>query len=194
MALLPLNMLASPRVEARMPEGQTWTAGGSGAEPTRQGWRQCSRKTVPVSGWGGRTGEEVLVIAAGWDRALETGRRTQGARPGCGHRTVTLQPDRVEGPRQLGQHRALGSAGAGLGLVRDCLHPLGAEPGSTAHPIRPQGLVGREEWPQEMVVQLLASPGNEAVAAQCALGLSVPEEQLPATVAAELRRLELQER
>ncbi|XP_042819500.1 exonuclease mut-7 homolog isoform X1 [Panthera tigris] len=57
-----------------------------------------------------------------------------------------------------------------------------------------QGLVGREEWPQEMVVQLLASPGNEAVAAQCALGLSVPEEQLPATVAAELRRLELQER
>ncbi|XP_047686545.1 exonuclease mut-7 homolog isoform X4 [Prionailurus viverrinus] len=57
-----------------------------------------------------------------------------------------------------------------------------------------QGLVGREEWPQEAVVQLLASPGNEAVAAQCALGLSVPEEQLPATVAAELRRLELQER
>ncbi|XP_040316201.1 exonuclease mut-7 homolog isoform X3 [Herpailurus yagouaroundi] len=57
-----------------------------------------------------------------------------------------------------------------------------------------QGLVGREEWPQEMVVRLLASPGNEAVAAQCALGLSVPEEQLPATVAAELRRLELQER
>ncbi|XP_053060270.1 exonuclease mut-7 homolog isoform X1 [Acinonyx jubatus] len=57
-----------------------------------------------------------------------------------------------------------------------------------------QGLVGREERPQEMVVRLLASPGNEAVAAQCALGLSVPEEQLPATVAAELRRLELQER
>lgn len=81
-----------------------------------------------------------------------------------------------------------------MGLVRDCLHPLGAEPGSTAHPICPQGLVGREEWPQEMVVRLLASPGNEAVAAQCALGLSVPEEQLPATVAAELRRLELQER
>ncbi|XP_045326044.1 exonuclease mut-7 homolog isoform X2 [Leopardus geoffroyi] len=57
-----------------------------------------------------------------------------------------------------------------------------------------QGLVGREERPREMVLQLLASPDNEAVAAQCALGLSVPEEQLPATVAAELRRLQLQER
>ncbi|XP_039076689.1 exonuclease mut-7 homolog isoform X2 [Hyaena hyaena] len=57
-----------------------------------------------------------------------------------------------------------------------------------------QGLLGQNERPQEMLLQLLASPGNEAVAAQCALGLALPEEGLPATVAAELRQLKLQER
>lgn len=58
----------------------------------------------------------------------------------------------------------------------------------------PQGLLGQNERPHEMLMQLLASPGNEAVAAQCALGLALPEEGLPATVAAELRQLKLQER
>uniref|UniRef100_A0A673V7Z1 Exonuclease 3'-5' domain containing 3 n=1 Tax=Suricata suricatta TaxID=37032 RepID=A0A673V7Z1_SURSU len=57
-----------------------------------------------------------------------------------------------------------------------------------------QGLLGQHERPQEMLLQLLASPGNEATAAQCALGLALPEEGLPARVVAEVRRLKLQER
>lgn len=70
------------------------------------------------------------------------------------------------------------------------LHP--AEQGAAAHlPPCPQGLAGPSPWLQE---QLLASQGDVALAARCARDLSLPEDQLPASVATELRRLRLQDR
>ncbi|XP_065784063.1 exonuclease mut-7 homolog isoform X3 [Muntiacus reevesi] len=57
-----------------------------------------------------------------------------------------------------------------------------------------QGLVGQDEWLQEQLLQLLASQDDVAMAAQCALDLSLPEERLPATVVAEMSQLRLQER
>ncbi|XP_055257236.1 exonuclease mut-7 homolog isoform X3 [Moschus berezovskii] len=57
-----------------------------------------------------------------------------------------------------------------------------------------QGLVGQDEWLQEQLLQLLASQDDVAMVAQCALDLSLPEEQLPATVVAEMSQLRLQER
>ncbi|KAM7093559.1 exonuclease mut-7 homolog isoform 2-T2 [Molossus nigricans] len=54
-----------------------------------------------------------------------------------------------------------------------------------------RGLVGPSPWLQE---QLLASQADVAMAARCAQDLSLPEDQLPASVATELRRLRLQER
>lgn len=54
--------------------------------------------------------------------------------------------------------------------------------------------MGPSEWLQEQLLQLLASHSNVATFARCALDLSLPEERLPATVAAELSRLRLQER
>ncbi|XP_057577092.1 exonuclease mut-7 homolog isoform X1 [Hippopotamus amphibius kiboko] len=57
-----------------------------------------------------------------------------------------------------------------------------------------QGLVGQDAWLQEQLLQLLASQDDVAMVAQCALDLSLPQERLPATVAAELDRLRLQER
>ncbi|XP_028353161.1 exonuclease mut-7 homolog [Physeter macrocephalus] len=57
-----------------------------------------------------------------------------------------------------------------------------------------QGLVGQDQWLQEQLLQLLASHDDAAVVAQCALDLLLPEERLPASVAAELRQLRIQER
>ncbi|XP_023485248.2 exonuclease mut-7 homolog isoform X10 [Equus caballus] len=57
-----------------------------------------------------------------------------------------------------------------------------------------QDLVGQNEWLQEQLLKLLTSHSDTATAAQCALDLSLPEARLPATVAAELSRLRLQER
>lgn len=57
-----------------------------------------------------------------------------------------------------------------------------------------QALVGQDEQLQDELRWWLASPDNQAVAAQCALDLSLPETQLPASVATELRRLKLQGR
>ncbi|XP_070374403.1 exonuclease mut-7 homolog isoform X20 [Equus asinus] len=56
-----------------------------------------------------------------------------------------------------------------------------------------QDLVGQNEWLQEQLLKLLTSHSDTATAAQCALDLSLPEARLPATVAAELSRLRLQE-
>ncbi|KAM9721108.1 exonuclease mut-7 homolog isoform 4-T7 [Dama dama] len=56
-----------------------------------------------------------------------------------------------------------------------------------------QGLVAQDEWLQEQLLQLLASQDDVAMAAQCALDLSLPEERLPATVVAEMSQLRLQE-
>uniref|UniRef100_A0A8C9BL32 Exonuclease 3'-5' domain containing 3 n=1 Tax=Phocoena sinus TaxID=42100 RepID=A0A8C9BL32_PHOSS len=57
-----------------------------------------------------------------------------------------------------------------------------------------QGLVGQDQWLQEQLLQLLASHDDAALVAQCALDLLLPEERLPASVAAELRQLRIQER
>ncbi|XP_030694015.2 exonuclease mut-7 homolog isoform X4 [Globicephala melas] len=57
-----------------------------------------------------------------------------------------------------------------------------------------QGLVGQDQWLQEQLLQLLTSHDNTALVAQCALDLLLPEERLPASVAAELRQLRIQER
>ncbi|KAL4825714.1 hypothetical protein H8958_008470 [Nasalis larvatus] len=57
-----------------------------------------------------------------------------------------------------------------------------------------QGLVGQSPWLQEQLSQLLVSHGDPVTAARCAMGLSLPEERLPAAVAVELRRLRLQGR
>ncbi|KAI5935889.1 Exonuclease mut-7 [Manis javanica] len=57
-----------------------------------------------------------------------------------------------------------------------------------------QGLVGQSPWLQEQLLQLLASHGDTATATHCALDLFLPEGRLPATVAAELSCLRLQER
>ncbi|XP_032117587.1 exonuclease mut-7 homolog isoform X7 [Sapajus apella] len=57
-----------------------------------------------------------------------------------------------------------------------------------------QGLVGHSPWLQEQLSQLLTSLGDPGTAARCALNLLLPEDQLPATVAAELSRLQLQGR
>ncbi|XP_040081584.1 exonuclease mut-7 homolog [Oryx dammah] len=57
-----------------------------------------------------------------------------------------------------------------------------------------QGLVGQDECLQQKLLQLLASQEDVAAVAQCALDLSLPEEQLPATVVAEMSQLRLQER
>ncbi|TEA29740.1 hypothetical protein DBR06_SOUSAS510354, partial [Sousa chinensis] len=57
-----------------------------------------------------------------------------------------------------------------------------------------QGLVGQDQWLQEQLLQLLTSHDNTALVAQCALDLVLPEERLPASVAAELRQLRIQER
>nr|XP_036863387.1 exonuclease mut-7 homolog isoform X4 [Manis javanica] len=56
-----------------------------------------------------------------------------------------------------------------------------------------QGLVGQSPWLQEQLLQLLASHGDTATATHCALDLFLPEGRLPATVAAELSCLRLQE-
>ncbi|XP_057355268.1 exonuclease mut-7 homolog isoform X2 [Manis pentadactyla] len=56
-----------------------------------------------------------------------------------------------------------------------------------------QGLVGQSPWLQEQLVQLLASHGDMATAVHCAPDLSLPKGRLPATVAAELSCLRLQE-
>ncbi|XP_059957728.1 exonuclease mut-7 homolog isoform X2 [Mesoplodon densirostris] len=57
-----------------------------------------------------------------------------------------------------------------------------------------QGLVGQDQWLQEQLLQLLASHDDAALVAQCALDLLLPEERFPASVAAELRQLRIQER
>ncbi|XP_059782126.1 exonuclease mut-7 homolog isoform X5 [Balaenoptera ricei] len=57
-----------------------------------------------------------------------------------------------------------------------------------------QGLVGQDQGLQEQLLQLLASHNDAALVAQCALDLLLPEERLPASVAAELRQLRIQER
>ncbi|KAM8803462.1 LOW QUALITY PROTEIN: exonuclease mut-7 homolog [Rhynchonycteris naso] len=57
-----------------------------------------------------------------------------------------------------------------------------------------RGLLGPNEWLQEQLLRLLASHGDVATVAQCALDLLLPEERLPASVAVELGRLRLQER
>ncbi|XP_066222671.1 exonuclease mut-7 homolog isoform X2 [Saccopteryx leptura] len=57
-----------------------------------------------------------------------------------------------------------------------------------------RGLLGPSEWLQGQLLQLLASHGDAATVAQCARDLLLPEERLPASVAAELGRLRLQER
>ncbi|XP_049567150.1 exonuclease mut-7 homolog isoform X11 [Orcinus orca] len=57
-----------------------------------------------------------------------------------------------------------------------------------------EGLVGQDQWLQEQLLQLLTSHDNTALVAQCALDLLLPEERLPASVAAELRQLRIQER
>ncbi|XP_031510583.1 exonuclease mut-7 homolog isoform X3 [Papio anubis] len=57
-----------------------------------------------------------------------------------------------------------------------------------------QGLVGQSPWLQERLSQLLVSHGDPVTAARCAMGLSLPEERLPAAVAVELRQLSLQGR
>ncbi|XP_030674160.1 exonuclease mut-7 homolog isoform X9 [Nomascus leucogenys] len=57
-----------------------------------------------------------------------------------------------------------------------------------------QGLVGQSPCLQEQLSQLLVSHGDPVTAAQCAMDLSLPEEQLPAAVAVELHRLRLQGR
>uniref|UniRef100_A0A2K5ZXX7 Exonuclease 3'-5' domain containing 3 n=1 Tax=Mandrillus leucophaeus TaxID=9568 RepID=A0A2K5ZXX7_MANLE len=57
-----------------------------------------------------------------------------------------------------------------------------------------QGLVGQNPWLQEQLSQLLVSHGDPVTAARCAMGLSLPEERLPAAVAVELRQLSLQGR
>lgn len=72
-------------------------------------------------------------------------------------------------------------------------HRLGADPVEQPTPIR-QGLVGQDEQLQEPLLQLLASQDDVAMAAQCALDLSLPEERLPAPVVAEMSQLRLQER
>ncbi|XP_072816686.1 exonuclease mut-7 homolog isoform X3 [Vicugna pacos] len=56
-----------------------------------------------------------------------------------------------------------------------------------------QGLVGQNQWLQEQLLQLLTAHNDAAVVARCVLDLSLPTEQLPATVATELSRLRLQE-
>ncbi|XP_074218898.1 exonuclease mut-7 homolog isoform X7 [Camelus bactrianus] len=56
-----------------------------------------------------------------------------------------------------------------------------------------QGLVGQNQWLQEQLLQLLTAHNDAAVVARCVLDLSLPTEQLPATVATELNRLRLQE-
>ncbi|XP_064146843.1 exonuclease mut-7 homolog isoform X7 [Loxodonta africana] len=55
-------------------------------------------------------------------------------------------------------------------------------------------LVGQSEWLQDRLLQLLASHGDMAMTARCAQDLSLPEGRLPAAVANELSRLQLQER
>ncbi|XP_073871997.1 exonuclease mut-7 homolog isoform X23 [Macaca fascicularis] len=57
-----------------------------------------------------------------------------------------------------------------------------------------RGLVGQSPWLQEQLSQLLVSHGDPVMAARCAMGLSLPEERLPAAVAVELRQLSLQGR
>ncbi|XP_007945268.1 exonuclease mut-7 homolog [Orycteropus afer afer] len=57
-----------------------------------------------------------------------------------------------------------------------------------------QGLVGQNEWLQDQLLQLLTSHGDAAMAARCVRDLSLPEGRLPASVAAELTTLRLQER
>ncbi|XP_029057370.1 exonuclease mut-7 homolog isoform X2 [Monodon monoceros] len=57
-----------------------------------------------------------------------------------------------------------------------------------------QSLAGQDQWLQEQLLQLLASHDDAALVAQCALDLLLPEERLPASVAAELRQLRIQER
>ncbi|XP_068408800.1 exonuclease mut-7 homolog isoform X3 [Eschrichtius robustus] len=57
-----------------------------------------------------------------------------------------------------------------------------------------EGLVGQDQGLQEQLLQLLASHDDAALVAQCALDLLLPEERLPASVAAELRQLRIQER
>ncbi|XP_074250523.1 exonuclease mut-7 homolog isoform X3 [Saimiri boliviensis] len=57
-----------------------------------------------------------------------------------------------------------------------------------------QGLVGQSPWLQEQLSQLLASLRDPGTATQCTPNPLLPEDQLPATVAAELGQLQLQGR
>ncbi|KAM4877087.1 exonuclease mut-7 homolog isoform 2-T2 [Thomomys bottae] len=57
-----------------------------------------------------------------------------------------------------------------------------------------QDLVGQSPWLQERLVRLLTSHCSAAMASQCALDLSLPEEQLPAAIAARVHQLKLQGR
>ncbi|XP_048202818.1 LOW QUALITY PROTEIN: exonuclease mut-7 homolog [Perognathus longimembris pacificus] len=57
-----------------------------------------------------------------------------------------------------------------------------------------QGLVGQSSWLQESLLRLVASHSNAATAYQCALDLSLPEERLPAFVAAKVHQLKLRGR
>ncbi|XP_075415860.1 exonuclease mut-7 homolog isoform X2 [Tenrec ecaudatus] len=57
-----------------------------------------------------------------------------------------------------------------------------------------QDLVGQSKWLQDQLLRLLTAHGGVARTAQSLQDLSLPEEQLPATVAKELSRLRLQER
>nr|XP_044998267.1 exonuclease mut-7 homolog isoform X2 [Jaculus jaculus] len=57
-----------------------------------------------------------------------------------------------------------------------------------------QDLVMQSSYLQKQLLKMVSSRSNLATTAQCALDLSLPEEQLPDAVAAELRRLRLQGR
>lgn len=81
-----------------------------------------------------------------------------------------------------------------MGVPGGLSTPSGQSQAAQPLPCAPQALVGQDEQLQDELRWWLASPDNQAVAAQCALDLSLPETQLPASVATELRRLKLQGR
>lgn len=193
---LPLRTLASPQAGVRRSEGQTRTAQRSGAGPTtpewrRSGARQHSRRARLVSGLGaGLVGSQGLETGDG-GRAVRLGLWTQDSDPST---REILWPSSREQLPALGFVRSAGGS-RGPGGCQDCPRPLRAvRQHSPSHPVCPQGLVGQDEWLREELLRLLASSDNEAMAARCALDLSLPEERLPAAVAAELRQLKLQER
>nr|XP_039317342.1 exonuclease mut-7 homolog isoform X2 [Saimiri boliviensis boliviensis] len=69
----------------------------------------------------------------------------------------------------------------------------GKQPRATG-PEASEGLVGQSPWLQEQLSQLLASLRDPGTATQCTPNPLLPEDQLPATVAAELGQLQLQGR